>query len=98
MPEIHIQIDCDGEGFPTAHELAMRRELHDALETAEVGEIVDTGGGMGVMDIYLEVDDVETAISRSTAIVKQMGLADRTTVQRTAPQSVRRRALVAIPP
>ena len=82
MPEIHIQIDCDGEGFPAAHELAIRRELRDALETAEVGEVVDIGGGMGVMDIYLEVDDVDTAISLSTAIVKQMGLADRTTVQR----------------
>ncbi len=82
MLEIHIQIDCDGEGLPTAHELAMRRALEAALETAEVGEVVDAGGGMGVMDIYLDVDDAETALSRATSIVKELGLADRTTVRR----------------
>jgi hypothetical protein len=81
MPEIHIEISCDGDGFPSASELAMRRELHDALETAEVGEVVDTGGGMGVMDIYLDVGDVATALSQATAIVKRLGLADRTTIE-----------------
>jgi hypothetical protein len=84
MPEIHIEISCDGDGFPSAHELAMRREIQDALETAEVGEIVDTGGGMGVMDIYLEVTDAEVALSQAKAIVKRLGLADRTTVAAAA--------------
>lgn len=80
MPEIHIEISCDGDGLPSAHELAMRRELEDALETAEVGDIVDAGGGMGVMDIYLEVTDAEVAVSQTKAIVKRLGLSDRTTV------------------
>ncbi len=58
----------------------MRRAVHDALEAAQVGEVVDTGAGMGVMDIYLEVDDVASALREATMIVKRLGLADRTSV------------------
>jgi hypothetical protein len=81
MPEIHIEITCQGDGFPTVDELAMRNDLEDALESANIGEVVDSGGGMGVMDIFLEVADIETAITRTTAIVKQLGLGERATVQ-----------------
>jgi hypothetical protein len=84
VPEIHIQISCDGDGFPSTSELAKRHELEDALAKAEVGEVVDAGGGMGVMDIYLDVDDVTTAVSKAKAIVERLGLADRTTVEEAA--------------
>jgi hypothetical protein len=81
MPEIHITIRYDGAGLPSLAELAARRQLEDALEDEEVGDVVDAGGGMGVMDIYLDVDDVPAALARAKAIVARLGLADRTIVE-----------------
>jgi hypothetical protein len=81
MPEIHIQIKCEGDGFPSADELESRNELEDALMEAEVGEIVDAGGGMGVMDIYIDVGDVAGAMTTITELVKTLGLSPRTTVK-----------------
>lgn len=77
MPEIHIQIKCAGDGFPSSEELASRHALEDALLEAEVGEIVDAGGGMGVMDVYLDVEDVAAAMATATEIVKRLGLENR---------------------
>jgi hypothetical protein len=81
MAEIHITIRYDGAGLPSLAELAARRQLEDALEDEEVGDVVDAGGGMGVMDIYLDVDDVPAALARAKAIVARLGLADRTIVE-----------------
>jgi hypothetical protein len=85
MTEIHIQIHCDGDGFPSSSELAVRHAVEDALGDAEVGEVVDAGGGMGVMDIYLAVDDVASAVSKAKAIVKRLGLEARATVEPVPP-------------
>ena len=81
MPEIHITIRYDGAGLPSQAELATRHQLEDALEDEEVGEVVDAGGGMGVMDIYLDVDDVPAALARAKVIVARLGLAARTVVE-----------------
>jgi hypothetical protein len=83
MPEIHIQLKCDGDGFPSSDELAKRHAIEDAINDAEVGEVVDAGGGMGVMDVYVDVEDVSVAMAKITEIVKTLGLESRTTV--TAP-------------
>ena len=81
MPEIHIEIRCGGDGFPSPDELAMRHAFEDAIADADVGEVVDAGGGMGVMDVYVEVEDVASALSEAKAIVKRLGLEDRATVE-----------------
>ncbi len=83
MPEIHIEIRCEGDGFPTPQELAKRHELEEALEAAEIGDVVDAGGGEGVMDVFVEVDDANAAVAMARSIVKKLGLADRATVQVT---------------
>ena len=80
MAEIHIQIKCDGDGFPSSDELANRHALEDALLEAELGEIVDAGGGMGVMDVFIDVEDVSAAAPRIRDIVKRLGLESRATV------------------
>lgn len=82
MSEIHIKIQCDGDGFPSPEELTQRHSLEDALADADVGEVVDAGGGMGVMDIYVEVKDVDVALSKTQEIVQRLGLESRTTIER----------------
>ena len=85
MPEIHIEIQCDGDGFPSVEELEKRYELEDALAAAEVGEVVDAGGGMGVMDVYVDVPDAAVAVAKTKEIVKRLGLESRTKVKAVAP-------------
>ena len=81
MAETHIQIRCDGNGFPSPEELNTRYALEDAIDEAGIGEIVDAGGGMGVMDIFVEVADPSAAQPAVTALVARVGLADRATVR-----------------
>jgi hypothetical protein len=81
MAEIHIQIRCTGTGFPSADELNQRYQLEDAIDEAGIGQIVDAGGGMGVMDVFVEVADPTAAQPAVTAIVERVGLADRATVR-----------------
>lgn len=81
VSEIHIEIKCDGDGFPSSAELAKRNALEDALAEADVGEVVDAGGGMGVMDIYIDVKDVSVAMAKTKEIVVRLGLESRTTIQ-----------------
>lgn len=81
MSEIHIEIKCDGDGFPSSAELAKRHAVEDALAEAEVGEVVDAGGGRGVMDIYVDVKDVAVAMAKTKAIVKRLGLESRTRIE-----------------
>jgi hypothetical protein len=82
MSEIHIEIKCDGDGFPSSAELAKRHAVEDALAEADVGEVVDAGGGMGVMDIYIDVKDVAAAMAKTQEIVKRLGLEGRTRIER----------------
>ena len=80
MPEIHIEIQIAGDGFPTDAEFAKRCELEDALASAEVGTVVVAGGGVGVMDLYMKVRNVPTAISQARLIIERLGLAGCTTI------------------
>jgi hypothetical protein len=81
MSEIHIEIKCDGDGFPSSAELAKRHAVEDALAEADIGEVVDAGGGMGVMDIYVDVKDVAVAMAKTKEIVKRLGLESRTKIE-----------------
>ena len=81
MVEIHIEIRCDGDGFPSSSEYATRHALEDALAAADIGKVVDAGGGMGVIDIYIDVNDLETAMRQTKEIVKRLGLDERTTAE-----------------
>ena len=78
MAEIHICIKCEGDGFPTEGELALRNQLEDEIMQANLGTIVDSGGGRGVMDVFVEAQDVAAARSAIETLVERLGLADRT--------------------
>ncbi len=80
MSEIHISIKCSGSGFPSPEELTLRHALEDAIAERGVGDVVDSGGGEGVMDVFVEVDDVSAAKPHIEAIVGELGLAGKTEV------------------
>ena len=81
--EIHIAILYPGSGLPTVEQLHKRQELEQRLELEEedVGEITDAGGGEGVMDIYLETDDVQRAMPIVQRLVAELGLAEDTLIE-----------------
>lgn len=62
--ELHIQIKLHGDGFPTGEEFDTRVLLEDLLTDNNVGDVVGSGGGEGVMDLYVEVDDPTAARPR----------------------------------
>jgi len=79
--EIHIAILYPGKGLPTGEQLHKRQELERRLEEENAGEITDAGGGEGVMDIYLETDDVQRAMPIVERLVSELGLAADTLIE-----------------
>jgi hypothetical protein len=65
---IHIEIAYRGKGLPSRNLIARRHALEDRLTAAGAGHITEAGGGMGVMDIYLDTEDVR----RSLLLVKEV--------------------------
>lgn len=70
---IHIEITYEGEGLPSIPLLKRRQAIETGLESAGVGNVTDAGGGGGVMDIFLETNDVARAMPFVLAAVKEAG-------------------------
>jgi hypothetical protein len=86
VTEIHIRIECKADGFPTPSELASRHAVENALLEADVGQIVDSGSGRGVMDIFVEVVNAAEARLQIIAILEDLGLASRAKVSAVQPR------------
>lgn len=70
---IHIEIRYAGEALPSVELLHRRQALERALEAAGAGTVTDAGGGGGVMDIYLETEDVRVAMLVAKEMLEQSG-------------------------
>jgi hypothetical protein len=70
---IHIEITYPGDDLPTMPLLKRRQAIETGLEAAGVGEVTDAGGGGGVMDIFLETNDVARAMPFVHAAIKEAG-------------------------
>ena len=79
--EIHIAIVYPGKDLPTVEQLRKRQELERRLEEENAGEVTDAGGGEGVMDIYLETDEVQRAMPIVERLVAELGLREDTLVE-----------------
>lgn len=79
--EIHIQILYPGNDLPTPDQLHRRQELERRLEAEGAGEVTDAGGGEGIMDVYLETDDVKRAMPIVEHIVSELDLAADTLIE-----------------
>jgi hypothetical protein len=77
--EIQISIKLLGEGFPSEEEFEDRNHLEDVIEEQGIGDVVHAGGGMGFMDIAVEVSDPNIAMVTLESLVSEMGFSGRTT-------------------
>lgn len=78
---IHIEIPYEGEGLPNIHLLRRREAIERGLESANVGDVIDAGGGEGVMDIWLETPNVDHAMPFVIAAVKEAGFAETARIE-----------------
>ena len=76
--EVRIQIRCEGTGFPTGNELEIRNTLEELIEERGIGEVVDAGSGLGVMDLAVAVANPEAALRSINTLVDQLSLRSRT--------------------
>ncbi len=79
MREVHIEIRFGEDGFPSPEMLALRNQIEDFIDDGELGEIVDAGSGMGVMDIYVSVSDPDSFIATVKEFVTGLGAEAATT-------------------
>jgi hypothetical protein len=82
--EMHIRIRLAGRGGPTPQEFALRSQLEQRLQARQVGEIVGLAAGKGEMDIALLVADPAAAEQAIRAILREMNIEDRATIQHPA--------------
>jgi hypothetical protein len=74
MPYIEISIPVSGGEFAHPDELDMRWDLEDAILEQAIGEISGSGTGFGTMDLEVRVKDVEWAMPRIEALLKQFNV------------------------
>ena len=76
--EIHISIKIK-ENFPNQEEQSLGEKIEDLIQENDVGEVVDSGAGLGVMDIFVEPKD-EKSIEKIKKIIDDLGVNDEVTV------------------
>ena len=77
-PEVRIQIRCEGTGFPTEDELDLRYTLEELIKDRGIGEVVDAGSGMGVMDLAVAAENPEAALQSIKLLIDLLSLGSRT--------------------
>lgn len=83
---IHIEMSYPGDDLPSVALLRQRHALEQALEAAGAGEVTDAGGGGGIMDIYLEAEDVARAMPlvQAALAAAELGKNARVEIERLA--------------
>ena len=79
--EVHVQIRYEGDGFPGVHLLRKRQALEAWIEREKLGEVVDAGGGGGIMDIYVEARDAPKAATAIGSKLEEIGWKGYATVE-----------------
>ena len=82
--EVHVQVKVAGQ-FATKPELELRNALEDLLASKGLGEVVDAGTGLGVMDLFLETDQPTEAQRVITEFLGDKQLLARATIQVVSP-------------
>ena len=80
-PRIVIQIRLIAPGMPTEKDLELRSEIEKQIEQQNMGAVVAQEAGDGHMDITVEVDNTNEAIPRIKDLLREAGVAERSTVR-----------------
>jgi hypothetical protein len=78
--EIQISIKLTGDGFPSPEEMDARDQLEENIEEQSIGNVVHAGGGMGFMDLAVEVTDPTASLRALEKLISELGLTERTTL------------------
>lgn len=84
--EIRVQIRFAGAGFPSEEELDLRHTLEDMIEDRGIGEVVDAGAGLGVVDLAVAVSEPKKALSQISSLVAELGIQERTICRIVRPE------------
>lgn len=84
--EIHIQIKLKGDKFASPEEFDERNQLEDEIEKRKIGQVVDAGSGMGVMDLSVEVADPVKAKGQILELLAERKLTERSQVKVVDPK------------
>lgn len=76
--EMQIAIRLEGEGLASQDELELRDVVEDWITQQNLGEIVDAGSGLGLMNLAVEVGDAPAALALLESYITQLGIRDRT--------------------
>ena len=55
--ELRLVISLPGDDFGEEGDLELRRKIEALIESERIGRVTRAGTGMGMMDIYLKVED-----------------------------------------
>jgi hypothetical protein len=76
-----INIRLDRSEMPAAEDLQVRDALEERLLTERLGRIVERTAGVGTWAVVVEVDSTADAVPRIQAILRELELFDRASVQ-----------------
>ncbi len=77
---VKIQIRLEKTEMPSAEDLALRRKIEEAIEHDEIGRIVVADGGVGHIDISVEVASTAEGVPRLRDLLETFGVLERSTV------------------
>jgi hypothetical protein len=69
-----VEIELEGDGFPTAEELGARNAIMELVEEREIGRLGGSGGGLGAMDFEVAVasTDVRSARGKISRLIRRV--------------------------
>jgi hypothetical protein len=69
----HIAMTYTGEGLPPVDVVRRRQALGHAIENERLGEVTDAGGGGGIVEMELEVEDAAAVHDRLLELAREHG-------------------------
>ena len=77
MPYLELRIKLENDGLPTPNEVEFRHSIEDMIEYAQIGRVTGGGGGLGEMDISIDVADTAAAKISLRNLAKELGILER---------------------
>lgn len=77
---VKIQIRLERTEMPSAEDLELRRRIEEAIEREGIGRVVVADGGVGHIDISVEVASTADGVPRLRDLLESFGVLERSTV------------------
>jgi hypothetical protein len=80
-PLVRVQLRLAASGPAPPEDMNARRTVEERIERERIGTILDEAGGPGFIDFTVQVDDTVRAIPRIQALLRDAGIAGRSSIQ-----------------